>query len=163
MERDAPYEMYNPMVAMEVAAAKATELPKLGRPRIKLRVHASQTNATILIHGCKKVPAKDVPVLIGDLRLISTLWKNLCPGIPPSRANAYIIRLLEVIENVPQKNMAPMTIVCEEELNVSDEWTTWKSRAYHEYAGAFHTHCVQEDLRDGLSGCRTYGGVQVLY
>ena len=28
---------------MLVAAAKATELPKLGRPRMKLRVHASQT------------------------------------------------------------------------------------------------------------------------
>jgi hypothetical protein len=38
-----PYEMYNPIVAIEVAAANATELPKLGRPRMKLRVHASHT------------------------------------------------------------------------------------------------------------------------
>jgi hypothetical protein len=28
---------------MEVAAENATELPKLGRPRMKLSVHASQT------------------------------------------------------------------------------------------------------------------------
>jgi len=33
------------MVAMEVAAAKATELPKLGKPKIKLSVHASQTSS----------------------------------------------------------------------------------------------------------------------
>ena len=38
-----PYDMYNPMVAIDVAAAKATELPRLGRPSMKLRVHASQT------------------------------------------------------------------------------------------------------------------------
>jgi hypothetical protein len=31
------------MVAMDVAAEKATELPILGRPRKKLNVHASQT------------------------------------------------------------------------------------------------------------------------
>jgi hypothetical protein len=48
---------------------------------------------------------------MGDLRLISTLWKNRCPGIPPSRANAYIIRELDVIEKVPHKNMAPMTMI----------------------------------------------------
>ena len=35
--------MYRPMVAILVAAENATELPKLGRPRIKLSVHASQT------------------------------------------------------------------------------------------------------------------------
>ena len=35
--------MYKPIVAIEVAAANATELPKLGRPRIKLRVQASHT------------------------------------------------------------------------------------------------------------------------
>lgn len=49
---------------------------------------------------------------IGEWYMESTLSKNLCPGIPPSRANAYIIRLLDVMENVPQKNMAPMTITC---------------------------------------------------
>jgi len=38
-----PYDIYNPMVAIDVAAAKATELPRLGRPSMKLRVHASQT------------------------------------------------------------------------------------------------------------------------
>ena len=38
-----PYEVYNPIVAIEVAAAKATELPRLGKPRMKLRVQASHT------------------------------------------------------------------------------------------------------------------------
>ena len=45
----------------------------------------------------------------GDM-FLSTLWKNLAPGMAPSRANAYIIRLLDVTENVPQKNIAPITI-----------------------------------------------------
>ena len=38
-------------------------------------------------------------VLMGDLVFGSTLWKNLCPGIPPSRAKAYIMRELDVTEN----------------------------------------------------------------
>jgi hypothetical protein len=37
-----PYDMYNPMVAILVAAAKATEEPRDGRPRMKARVAASQ-------------------------------------------------------------------------------------------------------------------------
>ena len=48
----------------------------------------------------------------GDWYFESTLQKNLWPGIPPSRANAYIMRLLDVMENVPQKNIAPMTMTC---------------------------------------------------
>jgi hypothetical protein len=32
------------MVAMDVAAEKATELPRLGKPRMKLNVHASHTD-----------------------------------------------------------------------------------------------------------------------
>lgn len=98
------------MVAMEVAAEKATALPRLGRPRQKLSVQASHT-ATQEPSG--KYPgylATTLPVRTGDLRFASTLWKNVCPGIPPSLANAYIIRLLDVIENVPQKNIAPMTM-----------------------------------------------------
>jgi len=35
--------MYNPIVAMEVAAEKATELPRLGKPRMNASVQASQT------------------------------------------------------------------------------------------------------------------------
>src|SRR5712671_7157103 len=35
--------MYSPIVVMDVAALKATELPRLGKPRIKLNVHASHT------------------------------------------------------------------------------------------------------------------------
>lgn len=38
-----PYEMYSPMVAIDVAAEKATALPRLGRPRMKLSAQASQT------------------------------------------------------------------------------------------------------------------------
>ena len=38
-----PYEMYSPMVAILVAAENATELPRLGKPRMKLSVQASQT------------------------------------------------------------------------------------------------------------------------
>jgi len=59
--RDVPYEIYNPMVAILVAAEKATGpkyqsmdsysrllsllpvLPRLGNPSKKLNVHASQT------------------------------------------------------------------------------------------------------------------------
>jgi hypothetical protein len=75
---------------MDVAAENATLLPTLGKPRMKDSVQASQTVRT------------------GLLRLRSTLLKKLCPGIPPSLAKAYIIRELDVIENVPQKYIAPM-------------------------------------------------------
>lgn len=40
---DVPYEMYRPMVAILVTAENATELPRLGRARMKLSVHASHT------------------------------------------------------------------------------------------------------------------------
>jgi hypothetical protein len=69
------------MVAIDVAAEKATAEPSEGRPRMKESVQASQT------------------VRMGDLRLTSTLWKKRWPGIPPSRAKAYIMRELEVMEN----------------------------------------------------------------
>ena len=52
----------------------------------------------------------NVPVRMGDLVLELTLWNSWWPGMPPSRANAYIMRLLDVTEKVPQKNMAPMVI-----------------------------------------------------
>ena len=35
------------MVAIDVAAEKATELPKLGRPRMKLSAHTSQTGVKV--------------------------------------------------------------------------------------------------------------------
>ena len=73
-------------MAILVAAEKATLLPRLGRPKIKLSVHASQT------------------VRIGVRVLLSTLWKNKDPGKAPSRAKAYIIRELEVIENTLYQN-----------------------------------------------------------
>lgn len=53
-----PYEMYRPMVAIDVAAPKATELPSEGRDRQKARKAASQT------------------VRMGERNLSSTLWKN---------------------------------------------------------------------------------------
>ena len=52
-----------------MAAEKATELPKLGRDRIKDNVQASQTwnrSARAGSHG------RDLPVLIGDFVLGST-------------------------------------------------------------------------------------------
>jgi len=98
----APYEMYNPIVAIEVAAANATELPKLGRPKMKLRVHASHTSERKDLERSKerRVQVRDIPVRMGDFHSVLTLAKNLCPGIPPSREKAYIIREFEVIENV---------------------------------------------------------------
>ena len=43
---------------MDVAAANATELPRLGSPRMKLRVHASQTTEIFseLPHQARKKP-----------------------------------------------------------------------------------------------------------
>ena len=88
---------------MEVAAAKATLLPKLGKPRMKLNVHASQTEKkvnelSIPIHLLRLWEGE--PVRMGDFHRLLTWPKNLCPGMPPSRANAYIILEFEVIEKV---------------------------------------------------------------
>ena len=76
------YETYSPMVAMDVAAENATVDPREGRPRKNESVHASQTVRT------------------GVLDRLLTLWKKVWPGRPPSRANAYIMRELDVTENV---------------------------------------------------------------
>ena len=54
-----PYEIYRPIVAIEVAAAKATDDPREGRAKQKDRNAASQT------------------VLMGERNLSSTLW-NKC-------------------------------------------------------------------------------------
>ena len=48
-----PYEMYSPIVAMLVAALNATELPRLGRPRMKLSVHASHTSMMVSVEAEK--------------------------------------------------------------------------------------------------------------
>jgi hypothetical protein len=53
-----PYEIYRPIVAIEVAAAKATDDPREGRAKQKDRNAASQT------------------VLMGERNLSSTLWKK---------------------------------------------------------------------------------------
>src|SRR6267154_1959195 len=94
------------MVAMDVAAENATELPRLGRPRMKLNVHASQTSAKVnnglqrFGFGRAKSRWKDKPVRIGERHRRSTLCRNLEPGIAPSRLKAYIIRELDVTEKV---------------------------------------------------------------
>jgi hypothetical protein len=105
----APYEMYSPIVAMDVAAAKATELPRLGKARIKLNVHESHTvlgrgNAQFFSIRTprKEEEEENGPVRIGERQRPSTLLRNLEPGIAPSRLNAYIIRELDVIEKVLQ-------------------------------------------------------------
>lgn len=72
-----------PIVAILVAAANATSLPKLGKLKQKL----------------KKAPNQIVR--IGELNLLSICAKKL--GIPPSRANANIIREFEVREKRPAK------------------------------------------------------------
>lgn len=114
-------------MAIDVAAANATELPREGNARMKLSVHASQTSEDLYKQmGIWLWFIKYAPVRIGERYLSSTLWKNLEPGSAPSRENAYIIRLLDVIENVllvllvlvlgfkchsyPQKNIAPMVM-----------------------------------------------------
>jgi hypothetical protein len=53
-----PYEMYSPIVAIEVAAANATEEPSDGSARMKDSVAASQTVRT------------------GERKRASTLWKK---------------------------------------------------------------------------------------
>ena len=92
---------------MDVAAENATELPRLGRPRMKLNVHASQTyheGKQSLQHfrfrRAEESRWKDEPVRIGERHRRSTLCRNLEPGIAPSRLNAYIIRELDVTEKV---------------------------------------------------------------
>ena len=93
------------MVAMDVAAEKATELPRLGKPRMKLNVHASHTGTSqdrqkasqrLLILGERM----DEPVRIGERHRWSTLCRYLEPGMAPSRLKAYIIREFDVIEKV---------------------------------------------------------------
>lgn len=90
------------MVAIEVAAEKATLLPKLGRPRMKLSVHANQTLNSIqpLALLRANIARSNPPVRIGDFHRWLTLPKKRCPGMPPSLAKAYIILELEVIEKV---------------------------------------------------------------
>ena len=97
------------MVAMDVAAEKATELPRLGRPRMKLNEHASHTSyddegktrkVTFTFCRTKSRVRKDEPVRIGERHRWSTLCRNLEPGIAPSRLKAYIIREFDVTEKV---------------------------------------------------------------
>lgn len=105
---------------------------------------------------------RDIPVRIGDWLSFETLWKNLCPGMPPSRANAYIIRLFDVSENVPQKNIAPMTITCARPNEPPLTHVIQTFLTYHEHDSALLPDGVQEYLRDGLSGRRADGPLQVL-
>jgi hypothetical protein len=128
---------------MDVAAENATLLPTLGKPRIKDSVQASQTVRT------------------GLLRLRSTLLKKLCPGIPPSLAKAYIIRELDVIENVPQKYIAPMMMTWTNSF-ISSDWVGREFVTDHEDNGTFLPYCVQEDLSNRLPRRRIQGGIVVL-
>ncbi len=74
--------MYKPIVAMEVAAEKATVEPNDGIARRKERNAPSQM------------------VRIGERKRASTLLKNC--GRPPSRAKPNIIREFDVMEKRPQ-------------------------------------------------------------
>jgi hypothetical protein len=97
------------MVATDVAAEKATELPRLGKPRMKLNVQASHTGTTPQDRQTSKGNSsaffvsgqrKDGPVRIGERHRWSTLCRYLEPGIAPSRLKAYIIREFDVTEKV---------------------------------------------------------------
>ena len=77
------------MVAILVAAENATALPKLGKARMKDRVHASQTTTLFHKHPGRQRYSIHVPVRTGVLVRSSTLWKKLDPGSAPSRENAY--------------------------------------------------------------------------
>jgi len=83
--------MYSPIVAIEVAAEKATDDPSDGKARQKARNAASQI------------------VLMGAWNLSSTWWKNA--GSPLSLEKANIIRLLLVKENNPACQTHMMTRV----------------------------------------------------
>ena len=104
----------------------------------------------------------------GDWYFESTLQKNLWPGIPPSRANAYIMRLLDVMENVPQKNIAPITITYNHpraQLPITHDAHRVErrgSRTDHKDNCALLADGVQKDLRDGLARRRADGRVKVL-
>src|SRR5579863_5594501 len=96
------------MVAMDVAAEKATELPRLGKPRMKLNIHASQTDHQVRRfpdsgYHTRKRRGTDEPVRIGECHCRSTLCRNLDPGIAPSRLKAYIMREFDVTEKVLHK------------------------------------------------------------
>ena len=89
---------------MDVAAENATELPRLGKPRIKLNVQANHTD-----EEGRQFPDPDYlssrrkrnkPVRIGERHRWSTLCRNLDPGIAPSRLKAYIMREFDVMEKV---------------------------------------------------------------
>ena len=83
--------MYRPMVAIDVAAEKATVDPRDGIAKRKDSVAASHT------------------VRMGALYRLSTLLKKF--GKPPSRLNPNIIRLLDVMEKSPQCHTQTMTSV----------------------------------------------------
>jgi hypothetical protein len=83
--------MYNPIVAILVAAEKATIEPKLGRARMNARVAASQMVRT------------------GLWNLWSTWSKKR--GSARSRLKAYIMRELLVMEKRPQCQTHTMTRV----------------------------------------------------
>lgn len=92
---------------MDVAAENATELPRLGKPRIKLNVQANHTDeerSSISRFGLsvyhEKGGERNEPVRIGERHRWSTLCRNLDPGIAPSRLKAYIMREFDVMEKV---------------------------------------------------------------
>jgi hypothetical protein len=80
---------------VDIAAEKATELPRLGKPRMKLNVHESQTSmkakkSSVLPIWESKVRWKNETVLIGERHRWSTLCRKLEPGIVQSLLKAYI-------------------------------------------------------------------------
>ena len=91
--------------------------------------------------------------------------------MPPSRAKAYIMRLFDSIEKMPQRNIAPMTITCPRRAfalalgppeTCSALHRNENARAHHEDDGSLLADGVQEYLGDGLAGGRVDRAVEVL-
>ena len=81
--------------------------------------------------------------------------------MPPSRAKAYIMRLFDSIEKMPQRNIAPMTITCPRRAfalalgppeTCSALHRNENARAHHEDDGSLLADGVHEYLGDGLAG-----------
>eukprot|EP00271_Cylindrocystis_brebissonii_P012253 TRINITY_DN3048_c0_g1_i3.p2 TRINITY_DN3048_c0_g1~~TRINITY_DN3048_c0_g1_i3.p2 ORF type:complete len:112 (+),score=16.59 TRINITY_DN3048_c0_g1_i3:973-1308(+) len=87
-----PYAMNNEIVETDVMAVNATVLPKYGKPMQKAMNTESHTAFT------------GTPVLGLDF------FHKKDPGIALSRENANVILEQLIMQLIPQKNIAPVTI-----------------------------------------------------
>lgn len=119
-------------------------------------------------------------VRTGDFRLVSTFWKNLWPGMPPSLAKANIMRELAVTENVlPQEAQnenkyhilrcchVPAEVHCPNDNGLSglcQQTATENDKcANHENNRTLLANRIQKYLRNRLCSCRVDCAVKILY